>query len=153
MGGHETTELGRQRRPLPRRALLLMTFGMAFGVLAGSAFLCARPGTQAVTGAEHASAHASARASAHASARASALASTGAPPRTEHVFCVSPYDLPGCSSCSHLTPAVLPAPPPAVVVVAGAPVPVVRPAPAGRIRPPPALARGPDLYALQVLRT
>lgn len=110
-----------------------MTFAMAFGVLAGSAFLCARPGTQALAGAGHASVHAS--------------------PGPEHVFCVSPYDLPGCSSRSHVTPAVLPAPPPAALVAGGAPVPAVRPAPAGRTRPPPALARGPDLYALQVLRT
>lgn len=121
MGGRKHIARGRRGRPLPRRAVLLITFG----VLAGAVFLCARPGTG------------------HASAA----------PGPERVVCAAPHDLPGCSPLSHVTPGVPPPPPPAVVAAGAAPVSVVRPAPAGLIRPPSALARGPDLYALQVLRT
>ncbi|CAM5422016.1 hypothetical protein SAVIM338S_02328 [Streptomyces avidinii] len=103
---------------------------MAFGVLAGAVFLCARPGTGQAAGAhaEH--------------------GEHGA-----YVFCVSPHDLPGCSPLSHVTPGVLPVPPPAVAVSGGEPLPAGRTARTGRPRPPSALARGPDLYALRVLRT
>ncbi|MBT2449874.1 hypothetical protein J7F03_22925 [Streptomyces sp. ISL-43] len=127
MGGGKHAERGRRGRPLPRRAVLLM----AFGVLAGTVFLCARPGTE--HGAGHPAAHA---------------------PGARHVVCVSPHDLPGCSPLSRVTPGVLPVPPPAALQAAsGAPWPGGPPAYAGPARPPRALARGPDLYALQVLRT
>ncbi|MFZ3497272.1 hypothetical protein ACODT5_29280 [Streptomyces sp. 5.8] len=136
MGGHARDEQGRRRRPLLRHAVLLM----AFGVLAGAAFLCRTAGVGA---GQPAAAGTVARAghTAHA---------PGAP----HVVCVAPYDRPGCSPLSHVLPGLLPPAPPAALVAGGTPVPAaVRPAPAAWIRPPSALARGPDLHALQVLRT
>ncbi|MCY0937308.1 hypothetical protein [Streptomyces sp. H34-S4] len=126
MGGGKHTERGRRGRPPLRHALPFLL--MAFGVLAGAALLCARPGTEPY--------------------------GSAAPHAPEHVSCLSPSGPPGCSQLSHVTPGVLPGPPQAAAVVAGGgPAPAVRPAPAAGIRPPPALARGPDLYALQVLRT
>lgn len=125
MGGGKYTERGRRGRPLLRHALPFLL--MAFGVLAGAAVPCARPGTEPY--------------------------GSAAPHAPEHVFCVSPSDPPGCSPLSHVTPVVLPVPPHAAVVAGGGPGPAVRPAPAAWIRPPSALARGPDLYALRVLRT
>ncbi|MET9466305.1 hypothetical protein ABZY44_16170 [Streptomyces sp. NPDC006544] len=119
---------------------------MAFGVLAGAVFLCARPGTQHVAAGHAAAGHAAAGhpAARHAAGPAGSAAS---------VFCVSPHDLPGCSPFSHVTPGVLPGPPPAAAPAGGEPVPAGRPAHAGRQQPLEALARGPDLYALRVLRT
>ncbi|MFE3555984.1 hypothetical protein ACFXKW_14080 [Streptomyces sp. NPDC059193] len=70
-----------------------------------------------------------------------------------HTVCVSPYDLPGCSALAHVTPGLLPVPPPAVTVAGGSPPPVAPAGGPGRIRAPLALARAPDLHALQVLRT
>ncbi|MCX5196949.1 hypothetical protein OOK31_24150 [Streptomyces sp. NBC_00249] len=129
MGGRQHTRNGSRRRPARRAAAFLLLF--AFGVVAAAAFLCPRP------------------AEAHP-VRAGAWAGADA----AHAACVSPYDLPGCSGLSHVTPAVLPAPPPAVSAAgaAGPPAPVRR-ASGGPVRPPGTLARAPDLHALQVLRT
>ncbi|MER5761211.1 hypothetical protein [Streptomyces sp. NPDC002082] len=115
---------------------------MAFGVLAGTAFLCraAWDGQPAAAGTAPRAGHA-----AHApGARA---------PGAQRAVCVAPYDRPGCSPLSHVLPGLLPPAPPAVVLAGAVPAAAVRPGPAAGIRPPSALARGPDLYALQVLRT
>ncbi|MFD9521383.1 hypothetical protein [Streptomyces sp. NPDC059979] len=69
------------------------------------------------------------------------------------VVCVSPHDRPGCSSLAHVTPGVLPVPPPAVTVAGGEPSPAADATGTGRVRPPEPQARAPDLHALQVLRT
>lgn len=110
---------------------------MAFGVLAGAAFLCrtAGAGQPAAAGTVARAGH-----TAHA-------------PGTQRFVCVAPHDRPGCSPLSHVLPGLLPTAPPAALVAGGTPVPAAGPAPAAWIRPPSALARGPDLYALQVLRT
>ncbi|MFJ7265691.1 hypothetical protein ACIQV3_03340 [Streptomyces sp. NPDC099050] len=133
MGGHARDERGRRRRPLLRRAALLM----AFGVLAGTAFLCRAgvAGDPAAAGPGARAGHAAHTAGAH------------------RAVCVAPYDRPGCSPLSHVLPGLLPPAPPAVPVAGGAPAPAAQPGAAQGIRPPSALARGPDLYALQVLRT
>ncbi|MER5870589.1 hypothetical protein [Streptomyces sp. NPDC002044] len=123
MGGREHTRAGRQVRPVPRRAFLLT----ALGLLVGALFLCARPGEVSVPGA--------------------------APEHGTHAVCTSPYELPGCSPLAHVVPAVLPVPPPAVVLHAGGPPAAPAAAARGLVRPPRALARAPDLHALQVLRT
>ncbi|MFD9338461.1 hypothetical protein ACFWBF_29290 [Streptomyces sp. NPDC060028] len=130
MGGWEQAEEVRHRRATARRAVPLTGLGLtalgltALGVLLlAAAFLCARPGE----------------------ARTDTAGT--------HAVCVSPYDLPGCGPHAHATPGVLPVPPPAVGVAGTGPAPAARPAPAGRGRPSGALARAPDLYALQVLRT
>ncbi|MFF5803417.1 hypothetical protein [Streptomyces sp. NPDC012746] len=129
MGGWERTKSGGRGRPAaracPRGAALLL----AFGVLLGALFLCARPGET------------------HAPVRAAPAA------HAPHAVCDSPYDLPGCSSRTHVTPAVLPAPTPAVTVADAGPARPARPARTGTARPPGTLARAPDLHALQVLRT
>ncbi|MFJ9596057.1 hypothetical protein ACIRS3_25270 [Streptomyces virginiae] len=111
-----------------RRAVVLTVLG----VLAGALFLCARSGDP----------HS-------ASGSASEVRAHG----TEHAVCVSPFELPGCSPLAHVTPAVLPVPPPAVAVTGGGPLPFAHATAAGRIRPPGPLARAPDLHVLQVLRT
>ncbi|MFJ7585951.1 hypothetical protein ACIQZO_00855 [Streptomyces sp. NPDC097617] len=128
MGGRQHTRSGRRGRPGLRRAVLLTVFG----VLSAALLLCARsgeshvpPGTQ-VAAQGHGSAHA---------------------------VCVSPYDLPGCSPLARVAPGVLPVPPPAATVAGGELPPVAPAAGASRIRPYEALARAPDLHALQVLRT
>ncbi|MGW1773705.1 hypothetical protein [Streptomyces sp. NPDC002104] len=110
---------------------------MAFGVLAGTAFLC-----RAASAGDPAAAVPGVRAghAAHA-------------PGAHRAVCAAPYDRPGCSPLSHVLPGLLPPAPPAVLMAGGAPAPAVRPGPARGIRPPSALARGPDLYALQVQRT
>ncbi|WP_407839443.1 hypothetical protein ACE1OC_28720 [Streptomyces sp. DSM 116496] len=110
---------------------------MAFGVLAGTAFLCrtAWDGDPAAAGTVPRAGHA-----AHA-------------PGAQRAVCVAPYDRPGCSPLSHVLPGLLPPAPPSVLVAGAVPAAAVRPGPAAGIRPPSALARGPDLYALQVLRT
>lgn len=70
------------------------------------------------------------------------------------VACVSPYDLPGCSPLAHVTPAVLPAPPPAVALPQEGAASAARPAAAaGPVRAHGTLARAPGPYVLQVLRT
>ncbi|MFD5421671.1 hypothetical protein ACFWJT_27015 [Streptomyces sp. NPDC127069] len=66
---------------------------------------------------------------------------------------MSPYEAPGCSPLSHVTPAVLPAPPPAVTAARPGAAARALPAAPGPVRPPGTLARAPDLHALQVLRT
>lgn len=110
-----------------RRAALLLL--VAVGVAAGVAFLCARPP--------------------EAHAPEPVRAAHGA-----HAVCVSPYDPPGCSPISDVTPAVLPAPPPLVSASGASAVPAApRATAAGPVRPPGTLARAPDLYALRVLRT
>lgn len=111
---------------------------MAFGVLVGATFLCrpAAAGHQAAAG-----------------TGVSLYGHTAHGPGAQRVVCVAPHDRPGCSPLSHVLPGLLPPAPPAALVAGGTPVPAVRPVPAAGIRPPPALARGPDLYALQVLRT
>ncbi|MBT2468554.1 hypothetical protein J7E97_11860 [Streptomyces sp. ISL-66] len=167
MGGRKHAERihrGRLRRPPPRRAVLLLAFGM----LAGAVFLCARPGTGHAAPGHARAGHARAGHAAPGLAAAEYPAAghlTLGHPAAEHVagrtgsaeaayvFCVSPHELPGCSPFSHVTPGVLPVPPPAVAVAGGEPVPGGRTARPGRQRPPSALARGPDLYALRVLRT
>ncbi|MEU9085005.1 hypothetical protein [Streptomyces sp. NPDC048357] len=137
MGGLQYVRPGRRGRPGLRRALLLTAFGALVGVLTGALFLCAsRSGESSVS------------APAPAGARAEPRAHG-----TAHAVCVSPYDLPGCSSLAHVTPGVLPVPPPAVTVPGGEPPPAAEVSGAGRIRPPGPLARAPDLHALQVLRT
>ncbi|MEU9376463.1 hypothetical protein AB0D94_22185 [Streptomyces sp. NPDC048255] len=130
MGGWEHTQGGGRGGTSARLGVLLM----AFGVLAGALFLCARPGGVHATAGEpgHVVTH-----GAHGT----------------HVVCLSPYDRPGCSGLSHVTPGVLPVPPPAVAVGRTGPVPDVRPARAGCPLPTGTLARAPDLHALQVLRT
>ncbi|MEU7730702.1 hypothetical protein AB0B78_36695 [Streptomyces sp. NPDC040724] len=151
MGGLQCVRPGRRGRPGLRRALPPAVFGTLVGALAGvlvvvltgALFLCAsRPGESAV--------------SHHLSAQAGAPAEPwahGTTHGTAHAVCVSPYDLPGCSSLAHVTPGVLPVPPPAVTVPGGEPPPAAEASGAGRIRPPEPLARAPDLHALQVLRT
>ncbi|MEU3725123.1 hypothetical protein [Streptomyces sp. NPDC031705] len=124
MGGWEHTGSGRHGRPLRRAVLTLL---VAVGVAAGVALLCVRPAAE--PGRVHAG-------------------------HGTHATCVSPQDLPGCSPLSHVTPAVLPAPPPAVALPRSGPAPAVRPgAAAGPVRPPGTLARAPGLHVLQVLRT
>ncbi|UQX00917.1 hypothetical protein [Streptomyces sp. RerS4] len=135
MGGREHTRDGRRRpsaRPVaPATTVLLL---LAFTVVACASFLCARPAGPAVRAGDHPLAHAA--------------------PHTAHAGCVSPYDHPGCRGVAHVTPAVLPAPPPAVTVAdRTGPAPVARTAGAGAVRPPGTLARAPDLHTLQVLRT
>ncbi|MFB0629780.1 hypothetical protein [Streptomyces sp. AB3(2024)] len=111
-----------------RRAALLLL--ISFGVAACVAFLCARP----------------------AAAHPPHPGGFGA--HAAHAACVSPYDLPGCSPLAHVTPAVLPAPPPAVALPQTRVAPAVRPAAAaGPVRPDGTLARAPGPYSLQVLRT
>ncbi|KOU69732.1 MULTISPECIES: hypothetical protein [Streptomyces] len=138
MGGRQYTQRGRRGRSVLRRAVVLTVLG----VLAGALFLCARSGDP----------H-SASTSASTSVSASAAAAEARAHGTEHAVCVSPYDLPGCSPLAHVTPAVLPVPPPAVTVTGGGPLPCAHASAAGRIRPPGPLARAPDLHVLQVLRT
>ncbi|MFD3556474.1 hypothetical protein ACFWWA_30875 [Streptomyces goshikiensis] len=132
MGGWERTKRtrsGGRGRPVPRACSRRAALLLAFGVLLGALFLCARPG--------------------ETHAPAPSPASAGAP----HAVCDSPYDLPGCSPRTHVTPAVLPAPPPAVAVADTAAAFLALPARTGPVRPPGTLARAPDLHALQVLRT
>lgn len=134
MGGREHTRGGRRtRRGLPR-AVLPAAFGFFAGGLAcvvlGVLLLCARPGEPP--------APADGRPPGHGPAQA---------------VCVSPYDPPGCSALAHVPPGLLPVPPPAVVLAGGDAPPVAAAGGPGRIRAPLALARGPDLHALQVLRT
>ncbi|MFE6910715.1 hypothetical protein [Streptomyces erythrochromogenes] len=139
MGGREYVQLGRRGRSALRRAVLLTVLG----VLAGALFLCARSGEpHSVSTSDAASATDASSASAEARAHG-----------TAHAVCVSPYDLPGCSPLAHVTPAVLPVPPPAVTVPGGRTPPGTVTAPTGRVRAPEALARAPDLHVLQVLRT
>ncbi|MFE5806287.1 hypothetical protein [Streptomyces sp. NPDC056491] len=126
MGGRQYTQQGRRGRPGLRRAVLFTLFG----VLAGALLLCARSGEP------------------HVSAGAHSVQAAKA-----HAVCVSPYDLPGCSPLAHVTPGVLPVPPPAVTGPAGDPVPAAASFGASRIRLYGASPRAPDLYALQVLRT
>ncbi|WP_404960397.1 hypothetical protein [Streptomyces sp. 147326] len=139
MGGLQCVRPGRRGRPGLRRALLLAVFGALVGVLTGALFLCAsRSGESRMS---------------HGSAQAGAARAEPGAHGTTHAVCVSPYDLPGCSSLAHVTPGVLPVPPPAVTVPGGGPPPAAETSGAGRIRPPEPLARAPDLHALQVLRT
>ncbi|MDX2395670.1 MULTISPECIES: hypothetical protein [unclassified Streptomyces] len=125
MGAGEHIRGGDRGRPPVRRAAVLLL--IAFGVAAGVAFLCVRP------------------ADAHVPDPVRA--------QSAHAVCVSPYDLPGCSPLSHVTPAVPPAPPPAAALAGAGSDVAPRTAPAGPVRPPGTLARAPDLHALQVLRT
>ncbi|GAA0275848.1 hypothetical protein GCM10010302_11820 [Streptomyces polychromogenes] len=135
MGGWEHTRSGRHGRPARRGVLLLL---LALGVAAGMGFLCARGGADAP-----------AARTAEGPVRAyAAHGSHGA-----HAACAAPHELPGCSPLSHVTPAVLPAPPPAVTAARPGPAPGALPAATGPVRPPGTLARAPDLHALQVLRT
>ncbi|MEU4730633.1 hypothetical protein [Streptomyces sp. NPDC023588] len=151
MGGRQYTQRyaqqGRRGRLALRCALLVPVLGVLIGVL----FLCARP-----AGEPHAAPQAGATTTPQAGATTTttAQAGAGAPDRrAARAVCASPYDLPGCSSLEHVTPGVLPTPPPAVTVAGGDPPPVARAAGAGRVRPPERAARAPDLHALQVLRT
>ncbi|NXY98971.1 hypothetical protein HYE82_32240 [Streptomyces sp. BR123] len=157
MGGREHTRHGRIGhighigRHLSRRALI----AVALSVLLGALLLCVRPGEpHAVTAAAGAS-HAAGATPAPAAPvlHGHGYGRSQAPYAAARVVCVSHDDLPGCSPFSHVTPGVLPAPPPAVPVAAAAADPVARVADAGRARPHGTLARAPDLHALQVLRT
>ncbi|MFF4641647.1 hypothetical protein [Streptomyces sp. NPDC001389] len=138
MGGWEHTRSGHHGRHARRGVLLLL---LALGVAAGMGFLCVR-GAAAVQGAG----------AAEGPVRAYAAHGTYAG-HAAHAACVSPYEPPGCSPLSHVTPAVLPAPPPAVTAAPPGPAPRALPATTGPARPPGTLARAPDLHALQVLRT
>ncbi|MGW6820173.1 hypothetical protein [Streptomyces sp. NPDC055005] len=132
MGGWKHGKHGGHGASAARRAVLLL----AFGVLCGAVFLCGRVGVgHAEPGVGHAR-----------------LATHGAP-GAPHAVCVAPYELPGCGPHSHVTPAVLPAPPPAVTVSQAGSEAVADLVPAGPTRPPGTLARAPDLHVLQVLRT
>ncbi|MGW7441367.1 hypothetical protein [Streptomyces sp. NPDC054849] len=154
MGGRQYTQRGRRGRLALRRAVLLTVLG----ALAGALFLCARPGDPGepprgpVAVRAHGATHATtARATTTHATKTTHATTTHA---SEQAVCVSPYDRPGCSPLAHVTPGVLPVPPPAVSVAGGGqPSPAADPAGAGRIRPPEPLARAPDLHALQVLRT
>ncbi|MEU9255220.1 hypothetical protein AB0D66_25625 [Streptomyces sp. NPDC048270] len=138
MGGRQHTRGGRHTRPGLLRAVLPPAVGVLAGALAcvvvGVLLFCARPGESP--------------APAPAGVRAQVQGHGPA-----HAVCASPYDPPGCSALAHVTPGLLPVPPPAVVVAGGGPPPVAAAGGPGRIRPPLALARAPDLHALQVLRT
>ncbi|MFJ9648737.1 hypothetical protein ACWEPM_21950 [Streptomyces sp. NPDC004244] len=156
MGGREHTRHGRIGRHLPRRALI----AVALSVLLGALLLCVRPGEPHAVTAAGAGAPSRAGAPSGAWSPFGAGAPSGAvlaghvhPPAPAHAVCASHDGLPGCSPFSHVTPGVLPAPPPAVPVAAAVAAPVARVADAGRARPHGALARAPDLHALQVLRT
>ncbi|MEW1636409.1 hypothetical protein AB0469_20305 [Streptomyces sp. NPDC093801] len=147
MGGWENTRSGRHGRPARRGVLLLL---LALGVAAGMGFLCVR-GAAAGQGAG--AAEGPVRAHAASGPYAGHAAHGPAAGHAAHAACVSPYELPGCSPLSHVTPAVLPAPPPAVTAARPGPAPRALPAATGPVRPPGTLARAPDLHALQVLRT
>ncbi|MFE3790053.1 hypothetical protein [Streptomyces goshikiensis] len=137
MGGWERTKRtrsGGRGRPVPRACSRRAALLLAFGVLLGALFLCARPGET------------------HAPAPEPAAATAGAA-GAPHAVCDSPHDLPGCSPRTHLTPAVLPAPAPAVAVPDAAAALPALPARTGALQPPGPPARAPDLHALQVLRT
>ncbi|MEU9028249.1 hypothetical protein AB0D46_12045 [Streptomyces sp. NPDC048383] len=139
MGAGERIGRGeRGRTPVRRAAVLLL---IAFSVAAGVAFLCVRPAEAHVPDPGR--------------AQPAPVRVQPDPARAQpaHAVCVSPYDLPGCSPLSRMTPAVPPAPPPAAAVAGAGPGPVVRTAATGPVRPPGTLARAPDLHALQVLRT
>ncbi|MFE9842732.1 hypothetical protein [Streptomyces goshikiensis] len=142
MGGWERkkrTRSGGRGRPVPRSCSRRAALLLAFGVLLGALFLCARPGET----------HAPAVTATAPVGTAGAIGTAGAP----HAVCDSPHDLPGCSPRTHLTPAVLPAPAPAVAVPDAAAALPALPAGTGALRPPGPPARAPDLHALQVLRT
>ncbi|MCX5306353.1 MULTISPECIES: hypothetical protein [Streptomyces] len=139
MGGRQHTQPGRRGRPGLRRAVLLIVFG----VLAGALLLCARPGESHVPPPDTrvpVAVPVAVREQPQAGAQA-------------HVVCVSPYDMPGCSPLTRVTPGVLPVPPPAVTGPMGAPAPAATASGVSRIRLYGAPPRAPDLYALQVLRT
>ncbi|MEV7415805.1 hypothetical protein [Streptomyces sp. NPDC089919] len=138
MGGGQDTGQGRDTRPV---ALLC-----ALGTLLAALFLCAAAGSGAAPGAGYGTAEApgvqTAAAVHHPHSRAAMQAAY-----------LCPYELPGCSPFSHLTPGVLTTPPP-VAPLPALPVPAAGPA----RRPGPRLpagppARAPDLHVLQVLRT
>ncbi|MFE5769180.1 hypothetical protein ACFQ7O_12570 [Streptomyces sp. NPDC056485] len=130
MGGREHIRRGRIGRHVRRRAVIAVALSVLFGAL----FLCVRPGEP------------------HAGT-AGAAVTAAAPATAARAVCVAPDEPPGCSPFSHVAPGVLPAPPPAQAVPGSAPDPVVRAARGGPARPHGALARAPDLHALQVLRT
>ncbi|GHB38098.1 hypothetical protein GCM10010347_04270 [Streptomyces cirratus] len=154
MGGRKHTELGGHTGPPPRRAapsaaLTALAAALALGVLLwGTAFPCAG-GVRS-----HVSPTAVAAAGAHEPARGGAYdPARGQTHGPAHAGCVAPHELPGCSPRSDTPPAVLPVPPSALAAVGAGAVVAVRPAHAGPVRAPGALARAPDLHALQVLRT
>ncbi|MEU6863609.1 hypothetical protein ABZ924_10090 [Streptomyces sp. NPDC046876] len=135
------------RRAAPAAALSAFSALSALSVLLGALLLlCARPGeAHAVAAAAVRGPAAAAPAVDHAASRT---------PAGPHAVCAAPGELPGCSPFSHVTPGVLPAPPPAVPVTGAAGSPVARPADgAGPLRAHDAPARAPDLHALQVLRS
>lgn len=119
---------------------------MAFGVLAGAAFLCWP------AGAEHPAAAGTVSRAGH----------TAHGPGAQHVVCVAPHDGPGCSPLSHVLPGLLPPAPLAALEAGGTPVPAVGPAPAAWIRPPrrsraaptctPSKCCGPDRSGSAALR-
>ncbi|MFG2296561.1 hypothetical protein [Streptomyces sp. NPDC048603] len=156
MGGRSHTQRGRG----VRRAALLC----ALGTLVGALFLCARTG-----GGEAAD-----RLVAHGVAGAASGPASGAlpgppgvraaapvtgpgpgpvPAHRAHASYVCPYDLPACSPFSHVTPGLVPVPPPAVATHGAEPAPVAAVRAAGAARPVQPPARAPDLHVLQVLRT
>ncbi|MEV8531249.1 hypothetical protein [Streptomyces sp. NPDC051211] len=127
MGGRQHTQRGRRLR----RAALLC----ALGPLVAALFLCARTG------------------GGDAAVRVQAAAPGVPAGHAPHAAFVCPYDLPACSPFSHVTPGVLPAPPPAVTAPGAEPPPPRPTRSAGAVRPPQPAARAPDLHVLQVLRT
>ncbi|MFG2622419.1 hypothetical protein ACGFXC_32845 [Streptomyces sp. NPDC048507] len=148
MGGWKHARDGSHGHPVRRAALLLL---IAFGVAAGVAFLCVRP-VSGVGG--HGDGGTRAGERAHAAPGPVQGGGVRAAGQVARVACVSPYDLPGCSPLARVTPAVLPAPPPAVALPPAGAAPAARPAAAaGPVGTPGTPARAPGLYVLQVLRT
>ncbi|EDX26998.1 hypothetical protein SSAG_06789 [Streptomyces sp. Mg1] len=146
MGGWERTKRtrsGGRGRPVPRACSRRAALLLAFGVLLGALFLCARPGET----------HAPAPLTATAPGRTTVRSGRSARPARRTPSATPRTTLPGCSPRAHLTPAVLPAPAPAVAVPDAAAALPALPARTGALRPPGPPARAPDLHALQVLRT
>ncbi|MEV4192593.1 hypothetical protein [Streptomyces toxytricini] len=137
MGGWEHIREGRGAGRPPRRAV----FAVALAVLLGALLLCVRPGEPHTSAASP------------AGVAAAPVTAAPAPHGPQHAVCADPGHRPGCSPFSHVTPAVLPAPPPALPVTPGAADPAGQAAAGRGGRPYDAPARAPDLHALQVLRT
>ncbi|GGT11011.1 MULTISPECIES: hypothetical protein [Streptomyces] len=154
MGGWEHIRQGRGAGRPPRRAV----FAVALAVLLGALLLCVRPGEPHASAASPAAVAAPVTASpaavaAPVTAAPAAVTAAPAPHGPRHAVCADPGHRPGCSPFSHVTPAVLPAPPPALPVTPGAADPAGQAAAGRGARPYDAPARAPDLHALQVLRT
>ncbi|MEV7614574.1 hypothetical protein [Streptomyces sp. NPDC089799] len=138
MGGRSDTQRGRG----VRRAALLC----ALGTLVGALFLCARPGGGTVPASGPAGPH-------PRPLTVRAVAPVPVPAHWAHASYVCPYDLPACAPFSHVTPGLVPVPPPAVAAPGAEPPPPGAVRAVGAVRPVQPPARAPDLHVLQVLRT